>query len=186
MPNPCQGLSDSQCYDSVYISSTGIFAGEKLNEYYYNDFSGTDNIWIDSLGLVDSYIGLEGSPPIEDQTDLIFYRKACNGATGGTFHPFPDYSVYLGINEPSNAFNLALYPNPAIDNFELAITGTSASISDGTMQLVVCNILGQQILRHNLTNGKIGVDCNLWPKGVYVWTVLNGDAPLKNGKLVIE
>ena len=104
----------------------------------------------------------------------------------GSFHSFPDYSVYLGIMEPSNAFNLALYPNPAIDNFELSITGTSASISSGTMQLVVCNILGQQILRQNLTNGKLGVDCNLWPKGVYVWTVLNGDASLKNGKLIVE
>ena len=64
--------------------------------------------------------------------------------------------------------------------------GTSAPIGDGTMQLVVCNILGQQILRQNLTNGKIVVDCNLWPKGVYVWTVFNGDAPLKNGKLIVE
>jgi hypothetical protein len=106
----CQGFSSSQCYDSTYIAQSGNFTGRTLYEYSSWGFSGTDNIWADSLGLVDSHIGLEDNPPIDRQTDLIYYHKASTGQTWGHFQPFPDYSVYLGVNDLYNTTEVAIYP----------------------------------------------------------------------------
>ena len=179
----CQGLPSSECQDSVYISTGGSFVGKKLNEYNSNILSSADDIWADSLGMVHSNVFAEADAT-RYITDLIFYHKVCTGEIWGTFHPFPDYSIYAGITDLLNDVNV--YPNPAAGMFEMEINEIAANINGGTVKLTICNLLGQQMLDQQMLSSKIGVDCDLWPRGMYIWSICSEGVMIRSGKVAVQ
>ena len=180
----CQGFSSSQCYDSVYLSNSGILIGKKLNEYNVNALSSVDNIWSDSLGMVYSNIFEEGYST-RYITSLIFYHKVCTGETRGTFRAFNDYSLYAGVNNIGREIKISISPNPASNNFEVSIAGVS-ELADGKAKLSVTNLLGQQMYSQNIVKDKTDVACSFWASGLYIWMVERDGTIIKGGKVVVE
>jgi len=181
----CQGLTSAQCYDSVYIAQTGAFTGMKLNQFVLNGLSSTNSIWIDSLGMVKSYVYAEGLPSVIYETDLIFYHKA-SGQMWNTFQAFSDHSLYAGVNDLASDIHIQVSPNPATGHFEMNVDGLSGVTGNGPAKLYITDVLGQQIFEQNQQNGKTSIDCTTWSKGLYLWTVGYNGRVIKSGKLAVE
>ena len=87
---------------------------------------------------------------------------------------------YNSITAVESNFKTALYPNPAsgIFNFELS------SYKPGR-KLIVLNALGQVIMKEAFYSTKLSIELNK-SKGVYLYLIMEDDAILANGKLVVD
>lgn len=89
--------------------------------------------------------------------------------------------VVNGINTPANHIYYKVYPNPASGNFNIEI---SKEITDGEIE--VRNILGQVVLKQNVSQGKNSVKAESLAKGIYNYSVYNNKTIVSVGKVVIE
>jgi hypothetical protein len=76
-----------------------------------------------------------------------------------------------------------LYPNPATNTLTLQIS-TQPSTLTSQLTYFIQNTIGQTLLTAPINDQQITIDVSQLPKGVYIFTLLEGNNPLKNEKLV--
>lgn len=105
-------------------------------------------------------------------------------------HPdigFHDYKLYPSCDYATNSideFNalqdLRIAPNPATDLFE--ITYQNKNKAEATIS--VCTLLGQQVLRQKLSEGKQKMNVSDWSVGIYFFQIMQEDKVIAKGKLL--
>ncbi len=83
-----------------------------------------------------------------------------------------------GINDPSNSNTLNIFPNPA-DN-QISIN----NIPEGTLQLVITDVLGQTVFSAPSTNKNAIIDTSNFTPGVYFITLVKGNGERETMKFI--
>jgi Secretion system C-terminal sorting domain len=78
---------------------------------------------------------------------------------------------------------ISFYPNPAVDNVNVSLTGTAAEV---TIQLM--DQSGQVLQQHKAGSNTAMVSLNVqqYPRGMYILKVLAANGEMQSGKLMIE
>ena len=154
--------------------STTVYIGTDLGVWYRNEF-------------LSDWIPFNTNLPTVPVTDLeIYYTNPVNQIWAGTFgRGLWRTSGWVGITDPeavNNAF--ALFPNPAIGEFEVIIKNPMLSVK----QLSILNQLGEVVLtveRPLTLDSKINVNLDGLANGVYVVNLITNQTPVIK-KLVIS
>ena len=88
-----------------------------------------------------------------------------------------DGPSYLGLQNPGNAENINIFPNPSSDHITiseipLSLIGSNATITD---------VNGKQILDFEITQQQQQLDCSALKKGVYFLRI-----GVENQKIMVE
>jgi hypothetical protein len=89
--------------------------------------------------------------------------------------------VINGINTPSNYIYYKAYPNPTNGNFNIEI---NKEIFGGEVE--VRNVLGQVVLKQDVSQGKNVIKTENLAKGIYNYSVYSNKIIVSVGKVVIE
>jgi hypothetical protein len=165
------GVSLDWATDSIYRNSG--YNGSKQNLYNLaeRDFSGTKEIYVDSIGIVYKAESVELADNNTEQ--LIYYHKT-NGKTWGS--PY----VISGINSISNELNISIYPNPAENQFVIH------SDLGEELQFRLFDALSREVKSISLTGPETEVNRNNLPPGIYFWQITASGNVVKTGKLVLQ
>ncbi len=86
----------------------------------------------------------------------------------------------VSVTEATNAFSLAVYPNPANDLLQIRY---DEIITPGTISIK--NILGKEVFATTATGRKTVIDISSFAKGVYVVDVQSGEKQSRK-KIVVQ
>jgi hypothetical protein len=90
-------------------------------------------------------------------------------------------STCTGIEKITDAKEIVLFPNPNNGEFALNV---NKSVSNA--EIVIKNALGQVVLLQTIQKGENKIKTKGLANGVYYYTILENDNPIKNGKLTME
>jgi hypothetical protein len=81
---------------------------------------------------------------------------------------------------PASYKQLSVYPNPATDQFSVYIPyGTNANA-----QIIVTNLQGATLEDRLVKDNKIPINCELWPAGMYLVSVVSNDKGIVTAKVL--
>jgi hypothetical protein len=81
---------------------------------------------------------------------------------------------------PASYKQLSVYPNPATDQFSVYIPyGTSPS-----SHIIVTNLQGAVLEDRLVKDNKIPINCELWPEGMYLVSVVSNDRGIVTAKVL--
>jgi hypothetical protein len=86
-----------------------------------------------------------------------------------------------GINEKEWSKNILISPNPNSGKFNLEI---NVGINNGEIKLL--NIIGQEVFRQSIKQGKNEINADNLAKGVYYYNIYQNKEPVGKGKIIIE
>lgn len=75
-----------------------------------------------------------------------------------------------------------IFPNPAIESFTVNISSENAA----NAELVLCDVSGREVLKTKLTGKQTLVNTSGLLPGIYLYTIVNEGAFVKNGKIVVK
>jgi len=141
-----------------------------------------------SLDAGDTY-GEEGNADYE----LADVNYSSNGSTGDASITVKVYeqdtpsnyaeftlSKTTGLSD-LNINNISIYPNPAINYFVLNVM---KNMIGGN--IVLTNILGKVILKHEISSKKETIDISNFDKGIYFYSILKDNGIIETKKLIIK
>lgn len=83
-----------------------------------------------------------------------------------------DGQIVASVSDFSYQWQVQLYPNPVVQNLNLAITGIS-----GIIDITICDLLGAEVWTGTAVsgNGPVGIDCHQMAQGTYIATIRHND-----------
>lgn len=117
---------------------------------------------------------------------IIRYRffNQSNIADSICFHA--KFVATLGVEEGNPQYSFSdVYPNPANNN---AFVSYKISDLSNVTRMVVCNILGNEIISHpiNESEGTIKIETSGLADGLYFYSVVDGNKTLFTKKLIVK
>ncbi len=119
--------------------------------------------------------GLADGIKINNTADIYFDYNAA--VTTNTTVNTIDYK--LGVNEIASNVNITLMPNPFKDYTTIRIDG-----ENGTYELRVFDLLGQQVKRDVTTNNIFTIQRGNMAAGVYMYEVVKNNQVIAKGKMI--
>lgn len=160
------GAADSSYYNNLYNGSK-----QNLYGFEVGGFSGTNETYVDSIGIAYKAETVELSRINREQ--LIYYRKA-NGRQWGT--PY----MVSGLQNISKGDGISIYPNPAKDKFIIQCQPYAG------MHFSLFDALSKRIMCISLKDNETAVNSNNLPAGIYFWQITDNERVIETGKLVME
>ena len=99
------------------------------------------------------------------------------------FHNF--WIGATSINENGNEVNVALFPNPAHNEFTVQLNG-SFDLSQESVMLRLKDILGREVYSQRINSATSLIHKEDLPKGIYFYSVEDDGRTLATGKVVME
>ncbi len=165
------------------ISIAPEFAGDPYDEYIHawidfnqNGIFETNEAVIDSEGPTQSAISAEFTVPADAMAGgtrlrvIMRYNTAAGPCQQNfNFGEVEDYCILISdtttsIKETDENQQLNVFPNPAKDILNLAISGDQIS---GDNRIVIFNALGQPVHSEHVNQQSFQIDVSQWPSGVY-------------------
>jgi hypothetical protein len=185
---------DSSVFYPLYPSFLNIISnsGQLKNKYplsvnsRFNCLNGYGIFILDSI----LYVGF-GSINSTYPNKLVPFTIINDSAVAGTpipfgFHNFGDLEscnqgTLTNVKEvPASYKKLSAYPNPATDQFSVYIPyGTNANA-----HIIVTNLQGAIIEDRLVKDNKIPINCEHWPAGMYLVSVVSNDSGIVTAKVL--
>ncbi len=159
--------------DSVYLGRERDFAIDPYCVWYQ----------MPSMSTIDTTSGIYVKPTVTT-TYVVKQNLECGSLKWDTVVVFVDY---VGMNELKiKDYELKIYPNPASDFIELKIEDDELKIDN--FNVSITNSLGQMVREEEITftNNKTTINTNNLTNGVYVLTLINGNAETASKRFVIN
>jgi hypothetical protein len=90
-------------------------------------------------------------------------------------------SAPTAIFENNSANAAEIFPNPANENFTVSVTENLVNA-----EFVLCDVSGREVMRNKLTEKQSTIHTDGLAPGVYLYTIQDSGALVKNGKIVLE
>ena len=158
----CTGLLclGTRAQVSTYIFSQGTSAG---NTYSWNTGATTATISVS---------------PAANTIYTVTATNACGTATASLAQ---SVSPCTGIEEMLSTQQISIYPNPASDHVNIAIT---SYLSSNHTVVEVTDALGKVVMKEALNTELTTIRLNKLPEGIYFFKVITNNQAVKVGKVV--
>jgi uncharacterized protein (TIGR02145 family) len=147
-------------------ASTGIFTGKESKGIW----------WSSTEYATDNTMAYRSLIQYNYDNFMVYFNQKSNGFS---VRCLSNSSVSIGIKKMNEGKGHPLYPNPAADRFY--INNTDAK----SIEIQMCNVLGENVLESVLSFGINDFDINTLPKGVYVVKLI-GDNWQEQSKFIKE
>ena len=177
------GSTVSWKFRRVILNSSTTFTDQFCDNNLCYSCSGTDYTTGDTVNVYDG--------------DSTLMKPVLNFSDGGTasirYYVLDAYNgdmvidsvdvdvvSTVGINEVEIAFSA--YPNPAADNFFINFQGNEGMI----FNLVIYNLVGEEVLKRNISNGTNKISIDDLNNGVYFYSIVTNNEILETKKLIVR